>query len=111
MLVLLKSGRRLSIASHHTVFQPLGPYREGEVIDPVTSPLSPEKASAYLKGGAAIIVDDRVEIVEQVTRHVGAWDDSSKVELKSEDATVFGPPPTPPDRRAVCVAAACGCCD
>jgi len=65
MTVTTESGRRLIIPAHHPVYTPLGDYREGQEVDPVTVDVDSDRA-ATLRRGNRIIVDNRVEVVAQV---------------------------------------------
>ena len=104
MLVLLKSGRRLEIASHHTVFHPVGAYHEGDFVDPVTVAFECEKAALYLRCGVSIIVDNVIEVVQQVLCPACAaklaCDDFQKVDL-NENTSLCGSPSAPPYRRTI----------
>lgn len=68
MLVSCKSGRVLDVPAHHSVFAPVGNYKEGDLIDPSAVEVEPGLASAALRPGYLFIVDNRVEAVVAVTR-------------------------------------------
>lgn len=65
MIVRTESGRRLTIPIHHTVFAPVGQYRQGDRVDPETVEVAPGRPS-LLRTGDRIIIDNKVEVVAEV---------------------------------------------
>jgi hypothetical protein len=65
MVVTMESGRRITIPLNHSVFQPTGDQRSGDVVDPETVDVLP-LAATRLYRGQRIIVDNQVEIVAEV---------------------------------------------
>lgn len=66
LTVSCRSGRILSIPAHHPVFVPLGDYREGDTVDPLTVAFQQDRAFLFLMPGLKLIVDSKVEIIATV---------------------------------------------
>lgn len=67
ILTMFESGRSVSVRPEHTVYAPLGNYRDGDGIDPSTVRVSRRPARDGLIPGNRVIVDNRVETVAAVS--------------------------------------------
>lgn len=65
MIVTTESGRQLTIPAHHPVYTPIGNYRPGDDVDPVTVEVEVDRA-ALLRRGVRLILDNKVEVVREV---------------------------------------------